>query len=139
MAGGEATKIIAVTASAMDENRAELMKIGADDFISKPFREVELFQKIHAHLGVEYVYADDPASILKDEAVELTADCLVGWPQDLILPMREAVVTADLDQLLIKIKSVEVRDPRIAQGLRHLAEGFEYQKLLDLFSIGSPL
>src|SRR4029079_16771661 len=48
----EATKIISVTASAMDENRQDLMKVGADDFISKPFREAELFQKIHAQLGV---------------------------------------------------------------------------------------
>ena len=40
MAGGKDPKIIAVTASAMDENRQELMEIGADDFISKPFREV---------------------------------------------------------------------------------------------------
>src|SRR6185436_15454903 len=43
MAEGKDTKIIAVTASAMDENRQELMEIGADVFISKPFREAELF------------------------------------------------------------------------------------------------
>ena len=67
MAGGEDTKIIAVTASAMGENRQELMEIGADDFISKPFREVELFQKIHAHLGVEYVYAEEPADADPEE------------------------------------------------------------------------
>ena len=36
----------------MDENRQELLEIGADDFISKTFREAELFQKIQAHLGV---------------------------------------------------------------------------------------
>src|SRR6202043_1180381 len=60
MAGGADLKIIAVTASAMDENRQELLEIGADDFIGKPFRETELFQKIHAHVGVEYVYADQP-------------------------------------------------------------------------------
>src|SRR4029077_19866846 len=59
LAGGKDPKIIAGTASAMDENRQDLMAIGADDFISKPFREVELFQKIHAHLGVEYVYAEE--------------------------------------------------------------------------------
>ncbi len=47
--------------------------------------------------------------------------------------MREAVISADLDQLLAKIQEVEARDPRLAQGLRRLAEGFEYQKLLDLF------
>ena len=50
--------------------------------------------------------------------------------------MREAVITADLDQLLAKIQEVEARDPRVAQGLRRLAEGFQYQKLLDLFSPG---
>jgi len=62
MAGGEKPKIIAVTASAMDENRQELLGIGADDFISKPFRDAELFQKIHAHVGVEFVYAEDPTA-----------------------------------------------------------------------------
>ena len=134
MAGGEDPKIIAVTASAMDENRQELMEIGADDFISKPFREAELFQKIHAHVGVEYVYAEQPAAAAQEEAAELTPESLAGWPQDLIDPMREAVITADLDQLLAKIQEVEARDPRIAQGLRRLAEGFQYQKLLDLFS-----
>ncbi len=51
--------------------------------------------------------------------------------------MREAVITADLDQLLARILDLEVRDPRIAQGLRRLAEDFQYQKLLDLFSTGT--
>ena len=124
MAGGEDPKIIAVTASAMDENRQELMEIGADDFIGKPFREAELFQKIHAHVGVEYVYAEDPTAAAQEEAAELTPESLAGWPQDLIDPMREAVITADLDQLLARIQEVEARDPRIAQGLRRLAEQF---------------
>ena len=125
-----------MTASAMDENRQELMEIGADDFISKPFREAELFQKIHAHVGVEYVYAEHPTAAAQEEAAELTPESLAGWPHDLIHPMREAVITADLDQLLAKIQEVEARDPRIAQGLRRLAEGFQYQKLLDLLGVG---
>jgi len=138
MAGGNDPKIIAVTASAMDDNRQELMEVGADDFIGKPFREAELFQKIHAHVGVEFQYAEDSSVAAKEEAAELTPESLAGWPQDLIDPMREAVITADLDQLLEKIQEVEARDPRIAQGLRRLAEGFHYQKLLDLLSTGSP-
>ena len=138
MAGGNTVKIIAVTASAFTENRQELIEIGADDFISKPFREGELFQKIHSHVGVEYVYAADPTAAAQAEVAELTPESLVGWPQDVIEPMREAVLTADLDQLLAKIQEVEARDPRIAQALRRLAEGFQYQKLLNLFSTGSP-
>ena len=135
MAGGEVPKIIAVTASAMDENRRDLMEIGADDFISKPFREADLFDKIHVHVGVEYVYADLPTASAEEHA-ELTPESLAAWPQDLLRTMREAVMTADLDQLLAKIQEVESRDPRIAQQLRRLAEGFQYQKLLDLLSTG---
>jgi len=132
MSGGEDPKIIAVTASAMDENRQALLGIGADDFIAKPIQEVELFQKIHDQLGVEYVYAEEPAAAAPEEAAELTPESLAGWPQDLIQPMRDAVITADLDLLLAKIQEAEARNPRIAQGLRRLAEGFQYQKLLDL-------
>src|SRR4051794_30361613 len=75
-AGGEAPKIIAVTASAMDENRQELMKIGTDDFIGKPFREGELFQKIHDHVGVEYDYAEHQLTEAPREAAELTPESL---------------------------------------------------------------
>jgi chemotaxis family two-component system sensor kinase Cph1 len=134
MAGGEAPKIIAVTASALDENRQELMEIGADDFISKPFREVELFQKIHTHTGVKYVYAEQSAGATEAPAAALSPESLAGCPPELLQAMREAVITADLDQLLARIEEVETRDPRIAQGLRRLAEQFEYQQLLDLFT-----
>ncbi len=135
--GGKEPKIIAVTASALDENRQDLMAIGADDFLSKPYREDELFQKIHHHVGVEFVYAEQPAAAPHEEATVLTPDSLAGWPQELIDAMRDAIITADLDQLLARIQNVEARDPHIARELRRLAESFQYQKLLDLLSTES--
>ena len=134
MAGGEKPKIIAVTASAMEENRQELIGIGADDFISKPFREEELFQKIHAQVGVDYVYSEIPAATAQEETFEPTPESMAGLSQDLIQSMREAVITADLDQMLAKIQEVEAHNPGAARGLRRLAEGFQYQKLLDLLN-----
>src|SRR5688500_1935714 len=139
MDGGKEPKIIAVTASAMDENRQELMAIGADDFIGKPFREADLFQKIHAHAGVEYVYAEDSPVEALDEAVELTPESLAGCSPDLIESLRDAVITADLDQLLAKIQEVEDCDPRVARALRRLAEDFQYEKLLELFHTGAAV
>jgi len=136
--GGKEPKIIAVTASALDENRQELLEIGADDFIGKPFQEVELFQKIQAHLGVEFLYAEDAADPAREEVAELTPESLASLPQDLIHLMREAVIGADLDQLLAMIQEVEALAPETARGLRSLAERFEYQKLLDLFGPGVP-
>jgi CheY-like chemotaxis protein len=134
MAAGKEPKIIAVTASAMDENRHELIAIGADDFISKPFREVDLFQKIHTLLGVAYVYAEEPAEADPQETAEITPESLAGLPRDLIHLMREALIRADLDDLLEQIQKIEYRNPRLAQKLRRLAEHFEYQKLLGLLS-----
>jgi lipopolysaccharide transport protein LptA len=93
----------------MDENRQELMEVGADDFLSKPFREAELFQKIHAHVGVEYAYAEQPADAPREAVSALTSASLAGWPKGVIGPMRDAVVTADLDQLLIRIQAAEAR------------------------------
>jgi CheY-like chemotaxis protein len=132
MKEGKNPKIIAVTASAMDENRQELIGIGANDFISKPFREAELFQKIHSQVGVEYVYAEDPVAAVVDDAAEITAESVAALPRELMGAMREAVITADLDAVLATIQDVEACDPRVAQGLRRLAEGFQYQKLIDL-------
>jgi PAS domain S-box-containing protein len=138
MEGGKTPKIIAVTASAMEENRQELLGIGADDFISKPFRDAELFQKIHAQVGVEYIYAEQPAAAAEEDVAELTPESLANLPQDLIQSMRQAMITADLDQMLAKIQEVEPHDPRVAHGLRRLAEGFQYQKILDLLGARGP-
>jgi CheY-like chemotaxis protein len=134
--GGKDTKIIAVTASAMDENRQQLMEIGANDFSSKPFREAELFQKIESQVGVKYVYAEVPAATAQLESPESIAESVAEWPQDFIDQMRDAVITADLDRLLAKIDEVVVLDHEVARGLRRLAETFQYQKLLDLLNTG---
>ena len=135
MEGGDEPTIIAVTASAMDENRQELMQIGADDFLSKPFREAELFQKIHAHVGVEFIYAEPAETPTPKESPALTPESLADWPKHLIHTMQESVITADLDRLLTTIQEFENRDPLIARELRRLAESFQYQTLLDVLSI----
>jgi len=134
MAGGEKPKIIAVTASALDENRQDLIAIGADDFLSKPFREAELFQKIHHHLGVEYVYDEQSDIALPEKFTRLGPDSLAKLSPDVIDSLHKAVITADLDQLLENIQAIEASDPHIARELRRLAENFQYQALLDLLS-----
>src|SRR6185295_4569834 len=90
MSSGTTTKIIAVTASALDENRLDLISIGADDFLSKPFREAELFHKVHALLGVAYVYAELPSVAPGQQADNARLESLADWPRDVIEPMREA-------------------------------------------------
>lgn len=58
ISGGQATIIIALTASAFEEDRSRVLSVGCDDFIGKPFREQVLLEKIAQHLGVCYLYED---------------------------------------------------------------------------------
>ncbi len=135
--GGKDTRIIAVTASAFEEARQEVLADGADDFVSKPFRETELIEKIGRLLGVKYVYAEAVSVTAKPEALEaLTSESLTGLPGELIRQIREATINADLDRMLELIQQTATHDARVANGLRSLAERFDYQKLLDLLPTG---
>lgn len=53
---GQATVIIALTASVFEEERTVALSVGCDDFIRKPFRESELLEKLAEHLGLQYIY-----------------------------------------------------------------------------------
>ena len=52
---GQATVIIAITASILEEERAVVLSVGCDDFVRKPLRESVIFEKIAEHLGVRYL------------------------------------------------------------------------------------
>ena len=51
---GRQVKIIAVTASAFEEDRQAAHNWGADGYLSKPFLENQLFEEIQALLGTQY-------------------------------------------------------------------------------------
>jgi CheY-like chemotaxis protein/anti-sigma regulatory factor (Ser/Thr protein kinase) len=54
---GGGTKIMAISASTFTETQTEILRIGADDFIGKPFRETELFDKIGRLCALRFIYA----------------------------------------------------------------------------------
>jgi two-component system sensor histidine kinase/response regulator len=56
--GARRTPIIALSASALEHERGEILAAGCDDFTAKPFRESMIFDKLREHLGVRYVYDD---------------------------------------------------------------------------------
>jgi Amt family ammonium transporter len=55
---GQSTAIVAISASVMDMDIKSIFAAGFDDYIGKPFKEQELFEKLNKHLGVEYIYED---------------------------------------------------------------------------------
>jgi len=55
---GDATIIIALTASTLEEEKSIVLSVGCDDFVRKPFLADTIFEKMDEHLKVRYLYAD---------------------------------------------------------------------------------
>ena len=59
MPDGEQTAIVALTASAFEEERQAILTSGCDDFVRKPFQREELLEKISKYLGARYLYEEN--------------------------------------------------------------------------------
>jgi CheY-like chemotaxis protein len=134
--GGRDVKIVGVSASAFEENRQEAIAAGADDYLTKPFRETVLFEKLERLLGVEYELSEKTTSE-KDLArpagrTALTADALAALPAKFTRKLRDAVVKADFDRMIGLIDGIDGRCGPAVHELRGLVERFEYNRLLDL-------
>ena len=56
LSGAAHTPILALSASALEHERGEILAAGCDDFVAKPFLERTIFAKIRDHIGVAYEY-----------------------------------------------------------------------------------
>jgi CheY-like chemotaxis protein/anti-sigma regulatory factor (Ser/Thr protein kinase) len=126
--GGDAVKIICVTASVYDDDVREAMEAGADDFMKKPIREGALLDRLGQLLGVHYEEA--PADAAPAEA--LTAATVARLPERLRRDLKQATLSADLDRMLALLDEAKAHDARLAASLRELAERFAYERIMDL-------
>jgi CheY-like chemotaxis protein len=138
---GAKTVVIALTASAMDDDRRTVFQSGADGFVSKPCREEDLLEKIRASLGVAYIYEDasGTAGELVAGTAALSAERLGQLPPKLIEELRNATLGGKrklLDALILKVR--EAGNSEAADALKELASKFEYDALLRFLEEACP-
>jgi DNA-binding response OmpR family regulator len=134
---GQATVIIAVTASTLDSEKAVTLSMGCDGFIRKPFRDREIFEAIHQHLGMNYVYEDLTASTPPSQTPthSLTPDSLAVLPPDWLEAFHQATMLGDIDLMLSLIEQIRPDHESLANALAELTNQFELEKLLTLISL----
>jgi PAS domain S-box-containing protein len=133
--GGKETAIVALTASALDEDRRSVSESGADDFLAKPCREEELLEKMRVLLGLAYDYEDtgETEGQSADGASALSAERLALLPLQLVEELRNATVNGNknlLDKLILKIP--DTGDAASASALQQLANKYDYDTLTRL-------
>ncbi|MCC3416540.1 MAG: PAS domain S-box protein [Microcoleus sp. PH2017_07_MST_O_A] len=132
---GKETIIIALTASAFDEQRHIILSAGCDDFICKPFREEVLFEKIAHHLNLRYIYEEENSStsgsapqLLKS----LTAEDLSVMPRDWVVDLYQAALCVDDNRILQLIEQIPETEANLANALKDLVENFRIDIIIDL-------
>ena len=131
---GQATAIIALTASTLEEEKSVVLSSGCDDFVRKPFRSEVIFQKIAQHLGVNYLYEDIkirealPLATLN----KLTAEALAIMSEPWLTELIEAASL--IDELLIKqlVSEIPSENKALASAIQKEVDNFDFERIMHL-------
>jgi PAS domain S-box-containing protein len=132
---GQATVIVALTASAFEEDRTMILSGGCDDFVRKPCREEEIFDTLAKHLGVRFVFEEGAQPIgVPTEATAgvLTAAALAALPADWVASLHGAASQLDADLILALLDQIREQNASLADGLASLVHDFRFDTIMAL-------
>jgi signal transduction histidine kinase/DNA-binding NarL/FixJ family response regulator len=140
---GQATVIVALTASALEEERAVILSEGCDAFVRKPFREAQLFAVFAELLGIRFEYEDLPTGLLSSLVTQApeSADspakrglstAMAALPRDVVASLEMATVRADVERIESVIAEVRDTDEDLAEALSDMARDFNHDRILAL-------
>jgi two-component system sensor histidine kinase ChiS len=146
---GQATVIIALTASALEEDRAIILSEGSDGYIRKPFREDELFEALETHLGVQFI-REEPVAVGSrsreaDDELEGAPQEITGYrelvakvadlPSSLREELQQATILGDLNLILTLLAKIQSSDNEVFETLSIFAQNFDHDKILKLLKL----
>ncbi len=116
------------------------MAAGCDDFVRKPFREEDIFEKMAQHLGVRYIY-QDPATTIEEEGEtpNLTAADLANLAAEWIADLHQAAKEGKAEQILELINRIQSDQPRLARALSHLVNNDQFMQLVEMTEQSQPI
>lgn len=130
---GQATAVIALTASVLEEEKTIILSTGCDDFIRKPFREQIIFDALEKHLGISYLYTNSEVSSAPNlSSNNLTAQDLDCMPKSWINDLHDAALEADQNLVLELIKIIPPTETNLVQSLTKLTRQFQFEQILEL-------
>lgn len=124
------TVIIALSASALDEERSRILAGGFNDFILKPFREAELYNAMQTHLGLAFSYEEPIKEVLSLESEEIHTK-LQTIPEGLLSKLEGALELSVMSAIDALISDISSHDELLARSLKVLADNFEYDRILE--------
>ncbi len=128
------TAIIALTASAFDEERDRFLASGCDDFACKPFVANEILAILERHAGLRFRRATagpssaSPSRLTIQELANRLANCPSGWRNEL----REAVELGDFAAINDLLRRIEGTDRTLDKVLASWAYNYDLEAFVGV-------
>ncbi len=132
--GGDSVPVIAITASAFEDDVQNVLKSGADICIRKPLSPEDMYEALGKLLDVRFLYADEPRTDDTRQETLLSRETVAALPENLIESMRTAVEDGDIDQLHTLVDLAREMNREVAEGLQQLVRQYDYATLSSLLS-----
>jgi PAS domain S-box-containing protein len=128
------TKIIAISAGIFQETKKELLQNGCDDFVVKPFRAQEIFEKMAQHLGVKYLYESaqisektpntSPSSSINPDSLKAI------MPDTWFHQLQKAALTGDDGLILELIEQIPPEYEASASKLTQYLNSYRFDQII---------
>ncbi|MBD2108713.1 hybrid sensor histidine kinase/response regulator [Nodosilinea sp. FACHB-13] len=129
---GQATVIVALTASVFEEQRQVVLAYGCDDFIRKPVKEHVIFDKLTEHLGIVFVYEDTPLPTNFPSSAPLQFAALQVMPADWLQRLKQAATIAKPGAIMDLIGQIPSHEPVLAAELRRMVDQYQLEAIIHL-------
>ncbi|HLO49954.1 MAG TPA: response regulator [Kamptonema sp.] len=137
---GQKIAIIAITASAFEEERSLVFSAGCDDFVLKPFRDEAILEMMAKHLEVRYLYQEHSEAndtfVSEKEMLEmglfLTPQSLATMPENWLAELQKAATELDEKQIFILLDQIRPEHSQIVSALEDLVNNFRFDLIVDL-------
>lgn len=133
--GKDRIKLVAITASTLDQRRDFYLELGCHEYISKPFEEEEIFSSLEELLNVEFVYEDHDTA--QDEPAQLDKLDLarMSIPEDLYGKLKDSAElynVTNLEKYLIELEKGDEASKQLSEHLKYLANSYDMEAILKI-------
>ncbi|MEW6218097.1 MAG: response regulator [Thermodesulfobacteriota bacterium] len=133
-AAGAHTPVVALTASAFEEQRQEILAAGCDDFVRKPFRPEEILGVMERQLGVRFIYEEVPPAEERRLDDRAWAGLLARVPWEARQVLAEATLRCDRGECLARISELAAEHGEALRALDGFVTRHQFDQLHRLLT-----
>ncbi len=130
--GNDQIKVVAITASVLDQRRKHYLGMGFHEYISKPFKEEEIFNCLNKLLDIEFIYEANEIEPSSIEELDLSQVSIPEALHDKMTNSAKLNSVTELERTLDELSLKGGASEQLAKHLEDLLKSYEMDKILKI-------